>query len=487
MEAANLTGYNNLNLSRNMVRDFIELIPSGSMIVDQSGKILASNSEIDEILGGPNFSLEGLSVNDFVPTQSKRKHPSFIEFFFADPVKRQMGHGRDLFAVAASGKKVPVEIGLAPVNVDESCCVLVTLVDISSRVESLASLERSLQVSPNGTLVVDSAGKIMSVNETLCKMFGYGREKLLGSSIDSLLPERYRHHHKSLRDSYSKAAEVKIMGSGRDLTALHSDGSEFPVEVGLSPFNKSEGSILATLTDITQRKKMEQELRETNRNLEEFTYVASHDLRSPLRGISDLITWVKEDLGNALTGDVERNLDRMSIRVDRMEVLIESLLAYAKAGKKSHDIQIIDINSLLKEVIGLVDFPEAFTLNLNIVATSFKGVKTPLATVLRNLISNAIKHSDKKAGNIKISSMYEKNMILFSVEDNGPGIPESAISRIFDLFQTASSSSTSTGIGLSVSRRLVETHGGEISVENLNGGAIFRVWWPRYVRKDTHD
>ena len=283
-----------------------------------------------------------------------------------------------------------------------------------------------------------------------------------------------------------------MMGVGRDLTALHKDGREFPVEIGLSPFEDEHNNnmVFVSLLDITKRKRMEQELREINTNLEEFTYVASHDLRSPLRGIADLLEWVKEDLGSDALPDVSNNLERIGIRIQRMEQLIDNLLTYARAGKKDTITQQININTLLDNVFGLLEVPLTIHIKRDIQLEHFTSNWVPLETVMRNLISNAIKHHDTKAGTILIRSISENNFCHFSICDDGPGIPAAAHERIFRLFQTITSSERGgTGIGLSVSRRLVESHGGRISVEanQHQRGVTFHVWWPRYLRKDNHD
>jgi len=480
--------HNELSITKSLSFSFVELIPSGAMIVNSKGHILTSNTLLNTTLNENSGSITGVNIEKFLPSGIKKSHGSLLSSFFNDPTPRKMGPGKKLFAITSVGKEIPVEIGLSPILVEGVGCVLVTLVDISPRLEATALFERSVHVSPHGILIVDRGGKISLANESLCQCLGYAHEDIVGKSVESLLPERYRGHHKVLRDTYWEEPTVKMMGVGRDLTALHADGREFPVEIGLSPLNDKNENVLVTLTDITQRKKLELELQESNKNLEEFTYVASHDLRSPLRGISDLVDWVKEDLGDNLHGDVEKNIDRISVRINKMETLIENLLTYAKSGKEGSKIEMMLVSDLVDDTLSFLNIPENFKIECDLSESQFLGFRTPVETVLRNLISNAVKHHDKTFGNITISACYENSMIRLSVEDDGPGIPVSAISRIFRLFQTATSSvHNSSGIGLSVSRRLTETHGGKIEVENTGNGAVFHVWWPRFVRRDNHD
>ena len=481
-----------VELNTDSIQQFVNAMPVGSMIANGEGKIIHANSELDFILGYQAGSLNGCEIKDLLPERYRSNHHVLMKRYLKTPQKRQMGVGRELFALKLDGSEIPIEIGLNPILFNGELCVLMTLLDITPRLQVASMFKRSINVAPYGTLVVAASGSIKLVNQTLCGYFGYTESELINQSVEMLLPMRYRDNHHTLRDSYHSSPDIRMMGLGRDLTALHKDGREFPVEVGLSPFQdgSDEEMVLVTIMDITERKRMEMNLRETNTNLEEFTYVASHDLRSPLRGISDLLEWIKEDLGSVENPDVFKNIDRISLRINRMETLINNLLAYARAGKKTTEIVNINVDEMLGEVMDLIELPINFRLEKDITFSEFKATRVPLETVLRNIISNAIKHHDGEMGTIKLSCESENDMCHFSICDDGPGIPEASLDRIFRLFQTVTSSNaSSTGIGLSISRRLAETHGGRMSVENNQNskGVTFHVWWPRFIRMDNHD
>ena len=474
------------------LQQLVTCLPMGAMVVSTDARILFVNDSLSEILGYTKEEFIGEDIDFLLPSQFQANHKKLMLQFFSQPRKRQMGVGQALYARKKDGKHIPIEIGLNPIQQDQQTFVLATLIDLTTRQRASNMFQRSIQDSPHGVLVVDTNGIIRLTNSVLCESFGYTSEELLDKSMDILLPQRYRKHHDHLRHSFHQNPTPRMMGVGRDLTALHRDGREFPVEIGLSPFEDEEGNemVLVSLLDITKRKRLEQELRETNTNLEEFTYVASHDLRSPLRGIADLLEWVKEDLGHSAQTDVIRNLDRIGVRIQRMEQLIDNLLTYARAGKVESNTQDINVNTLFDNIFELLEVPEGITITRDIEIEHFTSVWTPLETVMRNLINNAIKHHDQETGSIAIGCTAENNLCHFTICDDGPGIPEASFTRIFRLFQTVTSSERSgTGIGLSVSRRLVETHGGRISVEanKHQRGVTFHVWWPRFLRKDTHD
>ncbi|WP_249411580.1 PAS domain-containing sensor histidine kinase [Marinomonas sp. A3A] len=482
----------NKQLAENaFLQQLVTCLPMGAMVVNTDAKILFINETLSEILGYSSEELLGEDIDFLLPIEFQANHKKLMMQFFSQPRKRQMGVGQALYARKKDGKHIPIEIGLNPIEQGDQTFVLATLIDLTTRQRASNMFQRSIQDAPHGVLVIDADGIIHLTNSALCQSFGYTSEELINQSMDMLLPQRYRKHHNHLRHTFHKSPTPRMMGVGRDLTALHKDGREFPVEIGLSPFEDEEDSemVLVSLLDITKRKRLEQELRETNTNLEEFTYVASHDLRSPLRGIADLLEWVKEDIGEDPLPDVTRNLERISVRIQRMEQLIDNLLAYARAGKVESNTQDINVNTLFDNIFELLEVPKGITISRDIQLEYFTSVWTPLETVMRNLISNAIKHHDQDTGSIAIGCVAENNLCHFTICDDGPGIPEAAFTRIFRLFQTVTSNERSgTGIGLSVSRRLVETHGGRIGVEanKHQRGVTFHVWWPRFLRKDTH-
>jgi signal transduction histidine kinase len=276
------------------------------------------------------------------------------------------------------------------------------------------------------------------------------------------------------------------MGLRRDLTARRRDGTEFPVEIGLNPVPGEDGGlVIAAVSDITQRKSMELELQQANANLEEFTYAASHDLKSPLRGIADLMEWIGEDLGTSVTPEVARNLGRVGDRVRRLEQLIDDLLKYARAGAVSAETVTVDPRVLVEGILEIQPVPPGFRVTVHVDAAPFVTSKTPLETALRNIISNAIKHHDLPNGNLEIRVEEVDRYCVFTVHDDGPGIPLSAQERVFRVFQTLAPVARGvSGIGLALSKRLVESHGGRLTLSSTEGvrGASFRIWWPRLLR-----
>jgi PAS domain S-box-containing protein len=462
----------------------IEAVPHGMVLTDARGIIVMINNQLARMFGYERDQLLNRSIEMLVPERFRKDHAALRAGYWQDPQARAMGAGRELYGLRADGTEFPVEIGLSSFDSDEGKFAVASVVDITERKHLELLSQRAMEAAPCGMLIVDAGGLIVHTNAQLDELFGYARNELVGKALEVLVPERTRGAHTRLRQTFTQSPSVRQMGTGRDLTAVRRDGGEFPIEIGLSPFaHEGRKAVLATVTDITRRKSMESRLQTVNRDLEEFTYVASHDLKSPLRGIGDLTDWISEELGEQASPGVKHNLERITTRVRRLERIIDDLLHYATAGGTSAEQSLLDPRELLASIIEILAAPPGFRIDIDVRSEPFVTVRTPLETVLRNLISNAVKHHDRTEAHIEISAKDEGPNCVFTVKDDGPGIPPGAQSRVFRMFQTVHSSvRAGSGIGLAVAKRLTEAHGGRITLEVHNGarGSTFQVSWPRF-------
>jgi PAS domain S-box-containing protein len=461
----------------------VEFAPNGVALTTADGRILLTNAELERMFGYARTELLEQPIERLIPERFMAGHALLRAGDGKDA--QLMGAGRELFGRRADGTEFPIEIGLSMLETSDGAMVVETIVDISVRKRLERMFQKMVEAAPCGMVMIEPRGRIVLVNPQMETMFGYDRVELIGAPLEMLLPERFRAAHGSHRRAFAAAPSMRQMGVGRDLTARRKDGSEFPVEIGLNPVPGEEGGlVLAAVADITRRKSMELELLQANANLEEFTYAASHDLKSPLRGISALIEWIGEDLGASASPEVVRNLGRVSQRIRRLEQIIEDLLKYARAGATSAEAVAVDPRSLLAEILEIQTVPPGFRIAVHIDSAPFVTSKTPLATALRNIIANAIKHHDAPDGNLEIRVEDVDRYCVFTVSDDGPGIPLAAQERAFRMFQTlAPAGGGGSGIGLALSKRLVESHGGRITLSSTDGvrGASFRVWWPRLL------
>lgn len=471
------------------VQAVLDHAPVGVLIADADSRILYANHSLHRVLGYPPGSLTGSALTALLPDGLGPPHAGLVRMFLDAPRQRQMGAGKPLYARHADGHPVTVEIALCPVDYDGQAAAMAYVSDVS--VMRLAQMQFGQVVAamPQGVLLVDTDGVIRLTNPVAEQLFGYDSGALIGQPLDTLLPTRYRSAHRGLMTAYAADATPRMMGQGRDLTGLHRSGEEFPVEIALSRLDTPAGMrLLAIVSDISARKRAESALRQTNAQLEEFTYVASHDLRSPLRGIADLLGWIREDLGDLpLPEAVTINFERIAVRVERAERMIDDLLDYARAGQRTLRQEEIDPAQLIDDVLALASVPDGFRVELDLTAAPLTTWRTPLAASLHNLVTNAVKHRGGDQGHIRITARDEGRYVVFSVEDDGTGIADSARERIFRLFHRATSTVPGHGVGLAVTRRMINAHDGMISVTGHGalGGACFTVHWPRIALRDT--
>ncbi len=247
---------------------------------------------------------------------------------------------------------------------------------------------------------------------------------------------------------------------------------------------QSEGgdNILLAIEDITERKIAEAALVEHNNELESFVHQVSHDLKAPLRAISNLSQWIEDDLEGQLPPNNQQQFQLLRTRVKRMESMIDSLLLYARAGRQEAHPETFDLGELLNEIIDSLAPPESFIIEIQPPLPTLTTKRVFLSQVFANLISNAIKHHTSTTGHLHISALEHPDCYEFILKDDGPGIAPEHHAKVFDIFQTLKSKDKrdSTGIGLAIVKKIVEAEEGTIRLESsLGQGTTFYVTWPK--------
>lgn len=226
-------------------------------------------------------------------------------------------------------------------------------------------------------------------------------------------------------------------------------------------------------------------LAKSNQDLERFAYATAHDLKSPLRSIHNLASWIEEDAGEGLAGEAKVHLERLRQQARRMEKLLDDMLAYSTIGMRpgAEPVERIDAASLVRDAIELVTPPEGFSIRLGDGLSGLMVERMPLQQIFVNLIQNAIQHHDRGQGVVEIDGSDQGTELVFTVTDDGPGIPAEYQATIFEMFQSLKprmSGSGGSGMGLALAKKLAESNNGAITVESAPGrGACFRVTWPK--------
>jgi PAS domain S-box-containing protein len=335
-----------------------------------------------------------------------------------------------------------------------------------------------LEAAPDAMVVVNQGGEIVLLNVQAEKQFGYRRDELLGQKVKNIIPEGFA--ERLIADGTRTAAEAlaQQIGTGIELIGRRKDGTEFPIEIMLSPLESPEGVLVtAAVRDITERKSSEQhlvktvaELKRSNDELQQFAYVASHDLQEPLRMVASYTQLLAERYKGRLDSDADEFIAYAVDGSNRMQVLIQDLLAYSRAGTNGKALREIPSENALKEALvnlrATIQESGAIVTHDPLPLITTDG--TQLAQIFQNLIGNAIKYRGAAVPNVHISAVKNGNEWIFSVRDNGLGIDPQYFDRIFVLFQRLHGQAEfkGTGIGLAICKKMLERLGGRIWVES---------------------
>ena len=348
-----------------------------------------------------------------------------------------------------------------------------------------------LESAPDAMVIVDNEGTIRIVNAQAEAMFGFRRNKLLGKKIERLLPQRIRNQHVRHRDAFIARPSIRPMGSGLDLRAARKDGSEFPVEISLSPVETERGMFVASvIRDVTERKKMEQEIIEAQRETERankannaFLAAASHDLRQPVQALSLLNGALRRTVKDERALEM---IEHQQNSLTAMTNLLNSLLDISRldAGKVTPEFEHFPIQRLVDRLSA------EFGRQAQHKGLEFDAADCPcivrsdpnlLAEIIQNFVSNAIRYTD--SGSVRMNCRHDSEHLWVDVEDTGIGIEADQLEAVFKEFHQCRAPSSSNkegfGLGLAIVKRLADLLGHEIDVRSIPGkGSTFSVRMP---------
>jgi len=481
-------------------RGLLESMPDAIVIANRAGRIVLANTQAERLFGYEPSELRGKAVELLLPGRLHDAHVRHRSNFFQQPRSRSMGAGLELYGLRKDGAEIPVEISLSPLRTQEGTLVMSAVRDISERKKAEQKFRGLLESAPDAIVIVDAAGKIVLVNSQTEKLFGYDRSDLLDQPVEILVPERFRGHHPAHRYGFFDAPRPRSMGAGLDLFGLRRDGTEFPVEISLSPMETESGTLVSSaIRDITERKRIEHALSEKNLELQSaaeskdrFLANMSHELRTPLNAIIGYTGTLLMRLPGPLLPDQEKQLGTIQSSARHLLSLINDLLDVAKveSGKVELNLEPTSCTELIEELattLRPLAEKKGLQFHLRVPAEEIAVLtdRRTLMQILINLINNAIKYTDAGSVTVTLQRRHDGGVAAteFGISDTGCGIRSEDRVRLFQAFTQLDSSSTrryeGTGLGLHLSQKLAGLLNARITLSSDHGkGSTFALVLP---------
>lgn len=353
--------------------------------------------------------------------------------------------------------------------------------------EQQALLASSTKASPVGHLIEDNQGNILEANDAVADWLGYTTDDLRFMNVMDLVPDLEKARTGQLLDDLKSSTIPEITSLKKQYK--HRDGRLLWGHLSARSVKDSQGNvryIVASILDIQNEMELEEKLRQknlklslANKELDQFAYIASHDLKSPLTGIRRLADWIAEDCQEILPEASKRHLRLLDDRVQRMERLLDDLLAYSRLGSQRYEVSEVNLASSVKQITEVLEGADNITVNAP--AHRFMIQRVPFEMVIRNLIDNAIKHNPKKQSTITVSVTQMDDEYEFILEDDGPGIEPEYQEKIFEMFKRLNSKDEvdGSGMGLAIVKKNIESYGGHIKVvsDGIRGTKVV-IRWP---------
>ncbi|MBA3901159.1 MAG: PAS domain S-box protein [Bacteroidetes bacterium] len=492
--------------SASRLKAIIDTAIDGIITISNRGVIETANPATAKIFGYSEGELIGNNIKMLMPEPDHSLHDQYLDNYQKTGIAKIIGIGREVVGKKKDGTLFPFLLSISEVVLDDRVIYTGIVHDISKLKHAETALSETenkfnaiIDNAVEAMISIDERGLMEMVNPAAARLFGYTKDEMLGQNVKMLMPDPERSEHDGYLSNYRNTNHKKIIGIGREVTAMRKDGSTFPIVLSVSEVKLYNRRIFTgILHDLSEQKLAQEKLRRyaaelerSNRELQDFAYVSSHDLQEPLRKIQAFGSMVRAEESDKLSADGKEYVDRMLNAAFRMQKLINDLLDFSRITSQSKPFEKVDLNMIFKEVLSDLEIAIKET-GAEITADKLPVIEaepTQMRQLFQNLISNAMKfRKEGEQPKIAITTKYIQKqahlvatpgdeMVQLIFQDNGVGFDEKYVEKIFNIFQRLQGHKyEGSGIGLSICRKIATRHGGNITAKSKPGeGATFIV------------
>ncbi|HKY19895.1 MAG TPA: PAS domain S-box protein [Vicinamibacterales bacterium] len=457
----------------------------GIIVIDAKGLIKAFNPAAEHLFGYRADEVLGQNVKLLMPSPDREQHDRYLHNYLTTKVPRIIGTGREVRGRRKDGSTFPLHLSVGEMQLDGQPAFTGILHDLSRRVAIEEALRQSeervraiVESAIDAIIVIDDRGAIQAFNPSAERLFGYRISEVLGRNVNMLMPSPDHERHDGYLHHYLTTGEQKIIGIGREVTALRKNGTTFPVHLSVGEMKSDDGrrSFTGILHDLSDRVLLEQRLTEQKAlaKLGEMAAVVAHEVKNPIAGIRGALQVITSRMP-----DDQRDraiLIDIITRLDALNRIVQDMLMFARPRALRKEA--LPLASLLRETASLIERdPSMLNLEIGISGTAdIIGDREMLQVVFQNILMNAAQAMEGQ-GRIDVTITQASGRCRIAVADRGPGMPDETREKAFDAFFTTKH--RGTGLGLPIAKGVVDAHGGTIHIDvRPEGGTTISVELP---------
>ena len=485
------TAIRELKESEGRTRAILDAAVDAILTIDEVGTVQTINPAGEKLFSYKAEEVIGQNVRMLMPAPYKAEHDGYLHNYLTTGIKKIIGIGREVVGRRKDGSTFPMHLAVSELKLGDRTMFTGIARDITNLRTAMSRLEESegrtraiLDAAVDAILTIDEKGTVESMNPSAERLFGYSRDEVMGHNVKMLMPSPYQGEHDGYLTNYLTTGKRKIIGIGREVVGRRKDGSTFPMHLAVSELKLGDRRVFTGIArDISDVRNAINELTRSNQELDDFAYIASHDLKEPLRGIHNYATFLQEDYADKVDEDGREKLATLRRLTQRMDGLLDALLEFSRVGRGEFTAKDVDMAEVLNEVLESIritlkegNFDVRVPRPLPIV----RGDGVLIGEVVRNLITNAMKYNDKPSKWIEIGYLtpgengwpagIEHRGVAMFVRDNGIGIAEKHHESIFRMFKRLHERDAfggGTGVGLTIVKKIVERHAGQMTVASV--------------------